>query len=381
MKIAFVSNFLSSHQKPICDALYCMSGVEFRFIALTPITETRKQMGWDDLNNIVYVIKTYMGTEGEKNALEFISNADVAIFGHDKADIFFENIVKNKSAIVYRYSERLYKHGRWRVLSPRGLWNRWNTYFRYPTKNQYLLCASAYAAKDYTLLGAFREKCFKWGYFPPSKSYDIEQRISDKKPGTIFWAGRLISWKHPEIAIRIAKQLQSAQIPFEMNIAGDGPVFQNMKMLIKNEGLKDNVHLLGNCAADVVRQYMADSCIFLATSDYQEGWGAVVNEAMSEGCAVVGCEAMGSVPYLIQSGKNGYSFPVKKVDIACKKVEELLLNEKLCHSIMKSAYLTIQNEWNGNCAAHRLILMSNSLLTRGVPYNFTSGPCSKSEIR
>lgn len=379
MRIAFISNFLSLHQQPLCEALFYIPEVEFRFIALTPMSQDRKQMDWDDVNDECYVIKTYVNEEKKQDALDFVSSANVLILGYDKDDIFFQAAVRNKAAIIYRYSERLYKRGRWRVLSPRGLWNRWKTYFRYPTRKQYLLCAGAYVAKDYALLGSFLGKCFKWGYFPPSNQYDIEQRILQKKPGTIFWAGRLLSWKHPEIAIMVAKQLQDEQISFEMNIAGDGPMLQSMKSLIMKEGLEKKVHLLGSCTPEVVRQYMADSCIFLATSDYQEGWGAVVNEAMSEGCAVVGSKAMGSVPYLIQSGKNGYSFPFKKVDIACKYVEELLLDSKSCHNIMKSAYLTIQNEWNGNCAAHRLVLISDSLLNRG-DCNFTSGPCSKAEL-
>lgn len=379
MRIAFISNFLSLHQQPLCEALFYTPGVEFRFIALTPMSQDRKQMDWDDVNDECYVIKTYVNEEKKQDALEFVSSANVLILGYDKDDIFFQVAVRNKAAIIYRYSERLYKRGRWRVLSPRGLWNRWKTYFRYPTRKQYLLCAGAYVAKDYALLGSFLGKCFKWGYFPPSNQYDIEQRILQKKPGTIFWAGRLLSWKHPEIAIMVAKQLQDDQISFEMNIAGDGPMFQSMKSLIMQEGLEKKVHLLGNCTPEEVRQYMAESSIFLATSDYQEGWGAVVNEAMSEGCAVVGSEAMGSVPYLIQSGKNGYSFPFKKADIACKYVEELLLDSKSCHNIMKSAYLTIQNEWNGNCAAHRLVLMSDSLLNKS-DCNFISGPCSKAEL-
>lgn len=379
MKIAFVSNFLSLHQKPICDTLSCMSGVEFRFIALTPIAETRKQMGWDDLNNTAYVIKTYIGAEEEQHALEFVSNADVVIFGHDKTDIFFENAIKNRSAIIYRYSERIYKRGRWRVLSPRGLWKRWNTYFRYSTKNQYLLCASAYAAKDYALLGSFCGKCFKWGYFPPNERYDFERHVLQKKQRSIFWAGRMISWKHPEIAVKIAKRLRDNHVEFHMRIAGDGPLLQNLKACIKNNGLEANIQILGNCSQEEVRKYMAESQIFLATSDYQEGWGAVVNEAMAEGCAVIGCKAMGAVPYLIQSGENGYSFGIGEIDTAYEQVKQLLENSDLCYSIMKSSYLTIQNEWNANCAANRLISLSSALLS-GDRCSFSSGPCSKAEL-
>lgn len=379
MRIAFVSNFMSSHQLPVCEALFYTPGIEFRFVALKPISQTRKQMGWEDLNDTSFVIKTYRGSEEKQKALAFVSCADVVILGHDKADIFFKNAVRNKNVIIYRCSERLYKQGRWRAVSPRGLWKRWNTYFRYPTKNQYLLCASAYAAKDYAMLGSFRGKCFKWGYFPPTDSYDIEHRISQKKVGSIFWAGRMLSWKHPEIAIGIAKQLRNNEIPFEMNIAGEGPLYQDMHKMVKNAGLDQIVHLLGNCSQEVVRRYMAESQIFLATSDYQEGWGAVINEAMAEGCAVIGCEAMGAVPYLIQSGKNGYSFHFGENDIAYEQVEKLLRDSELCSCIMKAAYLTIQNEWNADCAAKRFVRLSSTLL-KGEYYKFSSGPCSKAEL-
>lgn len=378
MRIAFISNFLSAHQQPICDVLAHMSDVEFRFIALTPISQTRKQMGWEDLNDTFYVIKAYIDAEDQK-ALDFVSSADVAIFGHDKVDIYFKSAIRNRHSIVFRCSERLYKRGRWRAISPRGIRNRWNTYYRYPKDKQYLLCSSAYAAKDFALLGSYLGKSFKWGYFPPADSYDIEHRISQKKVSSIFWAGRMLSWKHPEIAITIAKRLREKQIPFEMNIAGDGPLFYNIQEMVRNAELEQCVHLLGNCLPETVRKHMADSQIFLATSDYQEGWGAVVNEAMAEGCAVVGCEAMGAVPYLIQSGENGYSFRFGKNDAAYEQVEKLLLNNELCDRIMKGAYLTIQKEWCADCAAQRLIQLS-SALQNGECCDFSSGPCSKAEM-
>ena len=37
----------------------------------------------------------------------------------------------------------------------------------------------------------------------------------------------------------------------------------------------------------------------------QEGWGAVVNEAMNSGCAVVADHMIGAAPWLIRQGENG----------------------------------------------------------------------------
>ncbi len=378
MKIAFVSNFLSTHQQPICEALTNMNGVEFRFIALSPISLTRRQMGWGDLNNISYVVRTYIDSES-KVALSFVSNADIVIFGHDNDDIYFRKAIENKNNIIFRCSERLYKNGRWRVFSLRGLRNRWLTYYRYPRNRQYLLCSSAYAAKDFALTGSFLGKSYKWGYFPPNNTYSYENQIASKKTNSIFWAGRMIGWKHPEVAIKVAKFLSINHVSFEMNIAGDGPLFDEIQQMIINEGLDENVHLLGGCSQEEVRKFMARSEIYLATSDYQEGWGAVINEAMSECCAVIGCKAMGAVPYLIVSGKNGFSYEYGQLNQLYNQVKTLILNKELLTNIMKEAYLTIQSEWNANCAAQRLVELSKSLL-RGKTCNFESGPCSKAEL-
>ena len=49
---------------------------------------------------------------------------------------------------------------------------------------------------------------------------------------------------------------------------------------------------------------MEKSHIHLFTSNHLEGWGAVVNEAMNSGCAVVANREAGAVPYLIEHGKE-----------------------------------------------------------------------------
>lgn len=45
------------------------------------------------------------------------------------------------------------------------------------------------------------------------------------------------------------------------------------------------------------------------TSNYLEGWGAVVSEAMNSGCCVVANRQIGAVPFLIEDGVNGKSYP------------------------------------------------------------------------
>lgn len=56
-----------------------------------------------------------------------------------------------------------------------------------------------------------------------------------------------------------------------------------------------------------VREHMEDADIFLFTSDYNGGRGAVLNESMNSGCMVAASHAIGSVPFLLEDGKRGSS--------------------------------------------------------------------------
>ena len=88
---------------------------------------------------------------------------------------------------------------------------------------------------------------------------------------------------------------------------------------------------------------MEEADIFIGTSDSQEGWGVVVNEAMNAGCAIVANKRMGSVPILIRDGENGYIY--NKYSDLKEKVEYLIKNEETRNEVGKNAYLYITEKW------------------------------------
>ena len=77
-----------------------------------------------------------------------------------------------------------------------------------------------------------------------------------------------------------------------------------IKKEIKKEKLEDVVQVVGQVPSEEVKNYMEDANIFIGTSDSREGWGAVVNEAMNAGCAIVANRRMGSAPFLIKNGQK-----------------------------------------------------------------------------
>ena len=64
-------------------------------------------------------------------------------------------------------------------------------------------------------------------------------------------------------------------------------------------GLQNRIQILPPMPPEAVRRRMEQANLFLLTSDFQEGWGAVLNEAMNSGCAVVASHAAGAAPYLL----------------------------------------------------------------------------------
>ena len=125
-----------------------------------------------------------------------------------------------------------------------------------------------------------------------------------------------------------------------------------------------------------VREYMEVSNIYLFTSNYEEGWGAVLNEAMNSCCAVVASHAIGSVPFLINHGINGLIYNNDNNEDMFAQVERFLLDKELRHKCSINSYYTIKNIWNAKHSALAFLKLSNNLLKNNLK-EITNGPCSK----
>lgn len=379
MKVTFVSNYLTHHQIPFCDALYKEIGNEFTFISTERMESERINMGWKIGEKISYELQFYIDN-GSHDAEKLMEVSDVVIIGSAKSEDLFHYRMKNSKGITFRYSERIYKKGMWQVLSPKGFKNRCNTYFKYYHKPLYLLCASAYTACDMAMLGSYLGRCYKWGYFPQTNKYDIDFLEKSKSSNSILWVGRFIDWKHPEAPIQVAERLKSENIPFTMKIIGTGIMDQQLTLMINEYGLGDYVNILGSVSPQRVREEMDRTGIALMTSDFNEGWGAVVNEAMNSGCAVIASHAMGAVPFLIQHDENGLIYKNGNINDLYSKVKTLLLNQDEQRRLGRNAYYTIINEWNAEETAGRLLKLVNAISQHKNSILYDSGPCSKAEI-
>lgn len=387
MKIVFVSNYLSHHQIPFCDAISAIQDMEFFFVSTDVMSLERRNFGYRDIEK-TYEIRTYNNAEALNRAKEIINDAEVVILGSAPDSYIIPRLKAGK--LTFKYSERFYKQGLTYKNLPHAVMGAWLHHGRFQKYPLYMLCASAYTAGDAAIFHNYIGRTYKWGYFPEAKKYDVTDLMSRKLSVTsgwkhpqvsILWAGRLIGLKHPDVSIELAASLKEKGYSFRMSIIGNGEMEQKLRTMIEQKDLTDCVEMLGAMSPEEVRSHMEKADIYLFTSDFNEGWGAVLNESMNSGCAVIASHAIGSVPFLIQDGENGLIYENGNQQQFEERVESVIKDSEYRKRLGVNAYESVVNEWSADIAAKRFVALSQSLLKKEPADNlFAKGPCSRAAI-
>lgn len=380
LKVTFYSNFMNNHQLPLSVSMLD-KGIEYTFVATEPFPKERIDSGYEDMNKkYPFILTTYDSKENYEKAIQLARESDIVILGSAPEIYIKERMKLNK--ITFRYSERFLRKGLYQLLNPKLWFYMLKNNTIYYNKPLYLLSASAFSSRDFSLVGAFYNKAYKWGYFPKVEEYEIDELIEVKDKNQkikIVWCARFISLKHPELMIELANRLKEEKYKFEIIMIGGGPLFEEIRTKIKDNNLEDCISCTGPISSDEVMEHMKTANIFTFTSDKNEGWGAVLNEAMNAACAVVVSHRIGSVPFLINHNINGLIYEDGNFRSFYERVKFLIDNKDIRYVISKEAHKTISSEWNAKNAAEKLLILYNNLKEKNGK-DIINGVCSKAEI-
>lgn len=367
LSIVFISTLLTPHQIPFCQEINNLCE-DFTFYQVNDVNNEWVSKGETIRKSDYCFLQQFSKSEEcEKK----IINADIVLIGGCDLSLVKKRLKAGK--IVFVYLERFYKKGISIKNFVRCIVGTYMHHGKYQKYDVNLLCASAYCAGDAAIFGNYKNRTYKWGYYT---KFEESKLNVDKNQNQIIWVGRLIDWKHAEYAVEAMAEIVKHHPDVVLKIYGDGNEKKNLYSLIKQLRLENNVKIMGAVSSENVRQEMKQSAVFLSTSDYQEGWGAVINEAMNCRCAVVASHAAGSTPFMIKNGVNGYIYQcgdVQKIADLCKILIE---NTDLCKKISENAYRTIRDIWNPKQAAERFIELSKALLNGNKTPFYDDGPCS-----
>lgn len=359
----------------MADELYKLLGENYAFVETARRIDNKGAT--EDYSTRPYLVRSWETKKAYEKAMSLALNAEVCVFSGYEA-LPFEKARMKKGLFSFDMGERMLKRGWLNLASTRiikmvlayhlGGWSK---------KPLYKLCCGGFVASDQNKLKTFQGKCYKWGYFTKVKDFknEIFKLKQLDKPVSLMWCARFIDWKHPELAVKLAKKLKIDGYNFQLDMYGDGKMKPTIHKFIDAFGLTDCVSLKGNVPNEQIQEAMANHDIFLFSSNEEEGWGVVANEAMSNKCCLVGSDMIGAVPYLVKDGINGMVFKSKSVDSLYQQVKCLLDYPDERRTMAEQGYQDMVSLWNPKHAAVNLLTLIKDI-QNGQVSSIKKGPCS-----
>ncbi|MBR1656001.1 MAG: glycosyltransferase family 4 protein [Prevotella sp.] len=320
MQLIFFQNCISPHQLPYIQQLSEFDNVE-RVVYVAPVVtiSSREGMGWsskvDDNNSIEYIIAPSQSDveslfkECEYNAYLFFSGItafpDVEKWFKMSLDYHVKRAIITEPPFVY--SKPLWMH------AFRFLLNDYR-YIKYIDK-LFLM------GTDY--LWYYKKWSKKWDVIPfryCTKWVDRTKPIPSGNKIKLLFVGSLSKRKNVKLVIDAFKKIpKDKQQQLEFGIIGSG----EEELVLKNSvsGLETNVVFYGKMPMEKVSFMMQEYDILILPSKH-DGWGAVVNEALTLGLYVI-CSDKCGAKSLLSNSILGKVFVSENSDDLAKTIEEI----------------------------------------------------------
>ncbi len=134
--------------------------------------------------------------------------------------------------------------------------------------------------------------------------------------------GRLSEVKGQLLLIEAAARLAADEVPFQLTLAGDGPLRPQVEGLIRKYRLEDRVRVTGWISGAQVREEILAARALVLPS-FSEGLPVVAMEAMALRRPVLATYVAG-VPELVRHGENGWLFPAGSVTALADAMKDCL---------------------------------------------------------
>ena len=166
---------------------------------------------------------------------------------------------------------------------------------------------------------------------PNPLSLEPIEMVLSNRGKKILAVGRLDAWKVKgfDVLIRAwarvvsSLEFQVSTEGWKLQIAGTGSEesLNYLKQLCKENGVQDSVEFLG-FRKDVEKLYQ-EASIFVLSSRY-EGFGLVLIEAMSQGCACIACDYKGRQREIIQNDSQGLCCEPDNVESLASGIQKMI---------------------------------------------------------
>lgn len=306
MKFVFWQNIVSLHQSSFLKSL--AERHEVILVAHEALDSNRSSQGWSipSMGKVKVVISPKMHEIDEllnQEARHVFSGIDAFPSVYQ---VFKKAYRRNAdiSVMMEPYEWAGFK-GLMRNLKYRIL------FFRYGKKLMRLFATGNKGQECFEKSGFPTSRIFQWGYFT-EKSPDAAVTKNDIRKPSILFVGQLDENKNIRSVLDIWAEIGDRAC--HLTIIGKGVLEHYVRESCSKYG---NVEFLGTKTNDAVRRIMSEHDVLILPSKY-DGWGAVVNEALSVGTRVLCSENCGA-SILLDGIERGESFRLDSIkDCLCK---------------------------------------------------------------
>lgn len=160
----------------------------------------------------------------------------------------------------------------------------------------------------------------------------------------ITTVGALRTVKGHDILVEAFDKISTYHPDVNLLIIGDGPQRSALEGMINDKNLKQRVFLTGELDKQQIRNYFAESLLFVFPSRF-EGFGIALLEAMASGLPVISTE-VGGIPEILTKG-TGVLIPKDNPERLKEEMEVFLKNPDLRKKLSNEAFKRAKTfDWN-----------------------------------
>ena len=216
-----------------------------------------------------------------------------------------------------------------------------------------MLAISHFAEHFYTKLGFAPEYTYPFGYFQAGRN-QVEglARLPMSERTEVIFVGQLVKRKGVDILMEAIRPLFDRYPKLFLSVIGDGSEAESLQAAAVSMGIRDRVNFEGAMSSYKILPRIALTDVLVLPSRW-DGWGMVVNEALTVGVPVIASNYCGAAD-LIQDGVNGYVFRSQDVE-DLRRCLRRFLDSPHEHLAMRSAAARTGGALSAEAAAPYLI--------------------------
>lgn len=176
------------------------------------------------------------------------------------------------------------------------------------------------------------------------------EHFLDERPKVIF-LGRLIEKKRPHLLLDAWLEADRTR-SWQLILAGDGPLREDLITIVRRRGLEGDVKLPGYIRPSEVAKWLAMADLFVLPSS--ETWGVVVLEALAAGLRVIVTDEVGCHPDVICSERVGTIVPARDRSALVQALVRQMASPQDAEAV-DAAWEPVQREMDYGTVSNRLL--------------------------